>query len=76
MDNTIESTSLLTPLSSLILEMIDNEIEQVVNFHTQSENIDDAIKASIEINEFIEKFKIGEIGKKIQFNSNNKNYKR
>ena len=40
-DNTIESTSLLTPLSSLILEMIDNEIEQVVSFHTQSENIDD-----------------------------------
>lgn len=32
----------------------------------ESENIDDAIKASIEINEFIEKFKIGEIGKKIQ----------
>lgn len=32
----------------------------------ESDNIDDAMKASIEINEFIEKFKIWELGKKIQ----------
>lgn len=32
----------------------------------ESENIDNSIKASIEITEFIEKFKIWELGKKIQ----------
>ncbi len=32
----------------------------------ESENIDNSIKASIEISEFIEKFKIWELGKKIQ----------
>jgi len=40
-ESSAEDASLLTPLSPLILEMIDNEIEQVVSFHTQSDNVDD-----------------------------------